>query len=162
LDAELTRPEMRHLHPMGRGIWSYLTENIYLKIPPAHQQVISDGYEYFQRPFTKALHDNGVKLMTGTDALIPTNIPGFSIHDELLELVEIGLTPFEALKASTTHPMDYLGELDDGGTIEVGKRADLVLLGANPLNKITNARKIFGVMCREIWFNRDDILSRLA
>ena len=84
--------------------------------------------------------------MTGTDALIPTNIPGFSIHDELLELVEIGLTPYEALKASTTHPMEYLGELDDAGTIDIGKRADLVLLEANPLEDIRDTRQIAGVM----------------
>ena len=95
--------------------------------------------------------------MTGTDALIPTNIPGFSIHDELLEFVEIGLTPYEALKASTTHPMAYLGELDDAGTIEVGKRAELVLLEANPLENISNSSRITGVMSREMWLNREDI-----
>lgn len=95
--------------------------------------------------------------MTGTDALIPTNIPGFSIHDELVELVEVGLTPYEALKASTTHPMEYLGELDDAGTIDAGKRADLVLLEANPLEDITNTRRIDGVMIMGRWYTRADL-----
>ena len=157
LEREYSRPEIRTLHPMAVDIWSYLIENIYLKIPSEHQQAIREGFENFQRPFTKALHDKGVKLMTGTDALIPTNIPGFSIHDELLEFVEIGLTPYEALKASTTHPMAYLGELDDAGTIEVGKRAELVLLEANPLENISNSSRITGVMSREMWLNREDI-----
>ena len=57
LQGELSRPEINCLHPMARGIWSYLTENIYLKIPPEHQQVIRGGFESFQQPFTKALHD---------------------------------------------------------------------------------------------------------
>ena len=162
LERELSRPEVRNLHPMALGIWSYLIENIYLKIPPEHQQAIRNGFESFQRPFTKALQDKGVKLMTGTDALIPTNIPGFSIHAELVELVEIGLTPYEALKASTTHPMEYLGELDDAGKIEVGKRADLVLLEASPLENITNTRKIMGVMCREKWVDQEDIQRKMG
>jgi len=151
LEGQLSRPEMRYLHPMAKGIWSYLVDNIYLKMPSEHQQAIRDGFESFQRPFTKALHDKGVKLMTGTDALIPTNLPGFSLHNELMELVELGLTPYEALKASTTHPMAYLGELDDAGTLEIGKRAEFVLLEANPLDDITNVRKIVGVMYLEKW-----------
>ena len=157
LERELVRPKIRFLHPMAWGIWSYLTENIYLKIPPEHQQAIRNGFASFQLPFTKALHDKGAKLMTGTDALIPTNIPGFSIHDELLELVEIGLTPYEALKASTTHPMEYLGELDDAGTIDIGKRADLVLLEANPLEDIRDTRQIAGVMVGGRWYSRADV-----
>jgi len=161
LERELSRPEIRSLHPMALGIWSYINENIYLKIPPEHQQAIKHGFESFQQPFTKALHDKGVKLMTGTDALIPINIPGFSIHEELEELVKVGLTPYEALKTSTTYPMEYLGELDDAGTIGVGKRADLVLLAANPLETITNTRTIMGVMCGGNWLNREDIDSRL-
>jgi len=68
-----------------------------------------------------------------------------------MELEEIGLTPYKALKASTTHPMDYLGELDDAGRIEVGIKADLVLLEANPLEDITNTEfnrfRNFIVLC---------------
>lgn len=157
LDAELSRPETRYLHPMALGIWSYLNEFIYLKISPAHQEAIRRGFESFQQPFTKALHNKGSKLMTGTDALIPTNIPGFSIHEELAELVAVGLTPYEALRSSTTHPIEFLGELDEAGTIEVGKRADLVLLEANPLEAIKNTRTIMGVMYRGNWLNREDI-----
>ena len=161
LQGELSKPEIRTLHPMALGVWSYLTENIYLKIPPEHHQAIREGFESFQLPFTKALQDKSVKLMTGTDALIPTNIPGFSIHDELVELVGTGLTPYEALKASTTHPMEYLGELDDAGSIDIGKRADLVLLEANPLEDISSTRLIDGVMIWGRWYTRSDLDMRL-
>ena len=88
-------------------------------------------------PFTKALHDAGEKLLAGTDSFFPTLVPGFSLHDELKEFVDVGLTPYEALKTSTTHPFEYLGELENAGTIEK-KIANLVLLEKNPLEDISS------------------------
>ena len=161
LEAELARSEMCYLHPMAKGMWSYLIENRYLKIPQEIQQAIRLGFEAFQRPFTKVLHDKGVKLMTGTDVLIPLNIPGYSIHEELHELVDVGLTPFEALKAATTYPMEYLGRLGEAGTIEVGKQSNFVLLDVNPLDDIDNIKKVAGVLFRESWLNRQEIQKRL-
>jgi imidazolonepropionase-like amidohydrolase len=158
LQGELAAPATRFMHPMGSGIWSYLIENIYLKIPPEHHQAIREGFESFQRPFTKALHDQGCKLMAGTDALIPTNIPGFSIHDELEELVGIGMTPFKALRTATSFPKEYLGE---PGTLGVGILAELVLLEANPLEDISSTRKIQGIMYQGSWMDRVEIDERL-
>jgi cytosine/adenosine deaminase-related metal-dependent hydrolase len=157
LESECSRPETRYLHPMARGIWSFILENMYLKIPAAHQMAIREGFEAFQLPFTKALHAKGVKLIAGTDVLIPTNIPGFSLHDELVELIKVGLSPYEALKAATVHPKAYLEALEDTGTIEIGKCADLVLLKANPLEDIHNARETMGVMYRGNWLDQADI-----
>jgi hypothetical protein len=162
LERALSNPDMRYLHPMARGIWSFLIENIYLPIPAEHRQFIRRGFEEFQRPFTKALHEHGARLMTGTDVLMPTNIAGFSIHDELRELVDVGLTAYEALKTATTHPMEYLGASDDAGTINIGKRADLVLLNANPLEDISNTRKINGVLCQEEWLSQENIKRKLG
>ena len=99
--------------------------------------------------------------MAGTDALLPTIIPGFSLHWELEELVSVGLTPYEALRTSTTHPMEFLGELDEAGTVEVGKRAELVLLEANPLEEITNTRKIAGVMLQGRWLPQAELQKGL-
>ena len=71
--------------------------------------------------------------------------------------MDVGLTPYEALRASTTQPFEYLGEFDKAGTIEVGKQSDLVLLDENPLNDISNASKIAGVLIRGRWLGRDEI-----
>jgi len=161
-EKELARPEVRYLqHPMHQGVWSYLIYNMYLPMPPEHRQKIRDGFELFQRPLTKALHDRGVKLMAGTDSLLPTLVPGFALHRELEELVGVGLTPYEALRASTTNPFEFLGELDDAGTVEVDKRADLVLLEANPLEDITNSRKIAGVMIQGRWLPKAELQEGL-
>jgi len=158
----LARPEVRYLqHPMHQGVWSYLIHNVYLPMPPEHRQKIRDEFELFNRPLTKALYDRGVNLMAGTDTLIPFLVPGFALHQELEELVGVGLTPYEALRTSTTHPFEFLGELDEAGTVEVGKRADLVLLEANPLDNISNTQKIAGVMIQGRWLSKAEIQEEL-
>jgi imidazolonepropionase-like amidohydrolase len=104
-----------------------------------------------------ALHEAGAPMMSGTDAPLPLMVPGFSLHDELEYMVDIGLTPYETLRTSTYNPALYLKQLDEFGTVERGKRADLVLLDANPLDDITNTRQISGVMVRGRWYTKADL-----
>jgi imidazolonepropionase-like amidohydrolase len=105
-----------------------------------------------QRGFAKyleivgAMQRAGVQIIAGSDSLDPYVFPGFSLHEELALLVKSGLTPIEALQAATRNAAKYLGLLDDYGTIEKGKRADLVLLDANPMADITNTQKISAVV----------------
>jgi hypothetical protein len=154
----LARPEMRYAHhPMEQGFWSFLLNNRYLQMPEEHRQGIRDGFEQFGRPFTKALQDKGVKMLTGTDSGLPGLVAGFALHDELEELVAAGLTPYQALRASTTNPFEFLGELEEAGTVEVGKRANLVLLEANPLKNISNTQRIAGVMIQSRWLSKAEI-----
>jgi len=160
-DGELARPEVRYLHPMDRGLWSFIYTNLYQPIPQDQRTAIRDGYLQFQRPLTRALSAAGARMMTGTDSLIPSNVPGFSIHDELAELVDVGFSPYEALRSSTTEPFAFLGELDQTGSIAVGKRADLVLLSGNPLSDIAETRRISGVMLRGRWLAQEDLEQNL-
>ena len=159
----LARPEIKyHRHPMQTAVWSFMMEKLYLPIPADARAKLRRDFEKFQRPLTKAFHDKGGKLMTGTDAIIPGIVPGFSVHNELKELVEVGLTPFEALRTSTTAPFEYLGEIDKAGTIEVGKHSDLVLLDENPLADISGASKVAGVLIRGRWLAKDEIKKRMT
>lgn len=91
---------------------------------------------------TGRLHRAGVPLLAGTDAPEPFVPPGGSLHQELELLVASGLTPGEALRCATLHNAQALGRGDRLGAIEPGKLADLVLLGADPLESIANTRRI--------------------
>ena len=85
-------------------------------------------------------------MLASTDALVWYVFPGFSLHDELELFVKAGLTPLEALQTATRNPAIYLGLIDTLGTVEKGKKADLVLLEANPLENISNTRRIAAVI----------------
>ncbi len=84
-----------------------------------------------------------------------------TVHREMALFVEAGLTPYQALTAATSEPARYLGVEGDFGIILPGGRADLVLLDANPLADITNARKIHGLMIRGAWWTREMITAEL-
>ena len=86
----------------------------------------------------KALHDAGVPIVAGTDE----GVPGHSVHREIELYVEAGLTPMEALQAATIVPARAMKMDAEVGTIERGKRADLVVLNANPLDGIRNIRSV--------------------
>ena len=160
-EKEMSLPESEYMGPMAKGIWSFMNTTLYQTIPEEYKPGINEGYESFQRPFTYAFHKAGGKILTGTDALLPGIAHGFSIHKELEELVAVGITPFEALKASTTNPFEFLGELDNAGTVELGKASNLLLLEENPLEAISNTRKIFGVLVKDRWLPKEEIKSRL-
>ena len=95
------------------------------------------------------MHRAGVEFLAGTDTSPNNPVPvGTGLHDELEVLVASGFTPMEALQAATLNPARYFGKLNDMGTIDAGKFADLVLLNANPLDDIRNTRRISKVILR--------------
>ena len=112
---------------------------------------------------TGLMNRHGVALLAGSD-LSYLHPPGFSLHEELVLLVEAGLTPSEALRAATLNPARLFPALESG-SIESGKRADLVLLDGNPLDNIRNTQRINAVVLRGKFLNRkslDGLLSRSA
>jgi hypothetical protein len=146
-------PEIKYLHPEVFASWDWGGDQyIRLGSLPNHPY-----YVEAQEKMLLALHDSGVNLMSGTDAAVPMMVPGFSLHDELETMVSIGLSPYEVLKTSTYNPALYLGELSRFGTIQEGKRADMVLLRANPLGDIRNTRQIEGTMVKGTWYSGEDL-----
>jgi imidazolonepropionase-like amidohydrolase len=161
-DGLFSRPEAVYAkHPMQTGIWTFISRNLYQNIPSPAQTKLRNDFERFQKPLTKVFHDRGGQLMTGTDTLLPRLVPGFALHRELRELVDVGLTPYQALRTSTTIPYEYLGESMEAGTIELGKRSDLLLVEGNPLEDISAASKIAGVMMRGRWIGRHEIDKKM-
>ena len=107
------------------------------------------------------MHRAGVRLITGTDMSLGVVHPGFGTHEELEALVEAGLTPTEALRAATINPAGLFPRID-AGMVGAGKRADLVLLEANPLDDIRNTQRIRSVIVRGRHFDRKALDALLA
>ena len=90
------------------------------------------------------LHRRGVPIVAGTDI----SVPGHSLHRELELYVQAGMTPLQAIQAATVVPARAMGLGGELGTVEVGKRADLVLIAGDPLADIRAVRKVARVVAR--------------
>lgn len=115
-----------------------------------------------QLDIIRVLHREGVRFLAGTDLANPFIFPGFSLHEELRNLVAQGFTPVEALRAATLSPAVYLNSADSLGTVAAGKLADLVVLDANPLSNIGNTEKIRAVIAAGRFYDRAALDKLLA
>ena len=95
---------------------------------------------------TLSLQKAGVELLAGTDLAGVYIYPGSSLHEELELLVKAGLSPIEALQTATINPARFFNKEESMGTVQKGKSGDLVLLNANPLEKISNTKNIYMVI----------------
>ncbi len=156
--AELRgRPEMRYMPSATVDGWvdakeSQLAERDY------DPEVAMLAVE-LRRRLILELHRAGAGLLLGADTPQIFNVPGFATHRELDALVAAGLSPYEALRTGTVAVAEFLGA--NTGIVEVGRDADLVLVDANPLEDITNAHRIHGVMLRGDWYPAADLEERL-
>ena len=150
------RPEMKFMLNPGEVQKWIAQKKSFLK----YSQADRAKYLTVRRRIIKALHDAGVPFALGSDAPQWWNVPGFSVHRELQSLVDAGLTPYQALKTGTANIGSYFGTPD--GVVAAGRRADLVLLDANPIESIANSSRIAGVMVNGRWLSKADIDKRLA
>ena len=103
------------------------------------------------------LAEAGIGFMAGTDMPLAQLTPGFSLHEELVLLERAGLTPMQVLESATLRPAEFFGLENQQGSIGEGMMADMVLLDANPLEKITNTQKINSVMRAGHLHTREDL-----
>jgi imidazolonepropionase-like amidohydrolase len=113
-----------------------------------------------QRAFVRRAHQQGARLLAGTDSACEGGLPGASLHGELAELVAAGISPAAAIRSATLEPARYFGRNDEG-VVEAGRRADLVILDANPLSDIRNTRRIHAVTLNGRYLDRQQ-LRRLS
>ena len=133
LDEMKASPYLQYAHPLLQSKW--VVANRYHRNSSPELIAYFDNMVEFHRRLVKAFKAEGVPMLAGTDAMTSGVVGGFSLHEELELLVEAGLTPEEALDSATRLPAVWLGTDADRGTIEAGKRADLVLLDADPLDR---------------------------
>jgi imidazolonepropionase-like amidohydrolase len=105
----------------------------------------------------KAIYDAGGRIMTGSDTPEFLFLYGFSMHRELKALSDAGLSNYAVLEAATKNPSMFFGTLDKVGTIEKGRRADLILLDANPLQDISNTERRAGVMLKGKYYTQEEM-----
>ncbi len=157
---ELLKKDETSIHLNITDSISYLTEDNEYRMNFKGKEI--DGVKYedlyadylkWMKVFTKVLSDHEVPLLTGSDTFGMV-IVGYSLHQEFVLLQEIGLSPFQVLKASTVTAAKYLDVFDLEGTISEGKNANLVLLNKNPLEDIKNTTTIEGVMLKGEWLDR--------
>jgi imidazolonepropionase-like amidohydrolase len=160
VEALERRPEMRYVSSGTVAKWAE-TKKSFLRETGSSEESARRVLQV-RRKLIKALHAGGAGLLLGSDAPQIYNVPGFSVHRELAALVAAGLTPYQALETGTRNVAVFFGTLPTSGTIGVGKRADLVLLDANPLLDVGNTTRRAGVMLRGRWLPRTEIETRLA
>ena len=104
------------------------------------------------------MHEEGVLLLGGTDAANPGLVHGWSLHDELADLVRwAGLSPFQAIETVTVNAAKYWKKEGERGIVAPGAEADLLLLAANPLDDIANTRSIEGLAIDGMWLDREKL-----
>ena len=155
-EVMLQQPEMRYVSPETRAGW--------------RQRAAGGGrgapedvavYLALRDRILKALSDAGAGILMGTDSPQLFNVPGFALHRELQVMTEAGMSNYEILKSGTETVGEYvaahLGLDGSFGTVAPGQRADLVLLGSNPLDDLANLFDRAGVMVRGRWVSREEI-----
>lgn len=156
LDRVLARPEMRYLPQAARVGWGPATNPYTRRFGPDKAPGIFARLA-LQQKLIRGFDSAEVKLLLGTDGFNTGTVPGWSAHDELDELVAAGLSPYRALRAATANAGEFLGATPCIGLVRTGCTADLLLLEANPLRDVRNARRAAGVMLRGRWLSREDL-----
>jgi imidazolonepropionase-like amidohydrolase len=152
------QPALRYVSPQAKTAWGEQRKRMMNDAPPPEER---KRFIEIRNRITKELHRAGAKLLAGSDSPNFFRIVGFAIHGELKALVEAGLSPYAALEAATRNPAEYLQAAQEFGTVELGKRADLLLVEANPLTEIGNLQKRAGVMVRGGWLPESELKKLL-
>lgn len=159
LDELRAYDELRYVSPQQVEQWSTAYRN--RAAAPDYDAAVSRRVVTNRTEILRALHRGGVRILMGTDAPQQFSVPGFSLHRELKRMSAAGMTPYDILVSGTRNVGEYFQKSDSFGTIEKGKRADLVLLTADPMKSVDNLAQIAGVMARGKWYSRRTIDDRL-
>lgn len=157
-DASLRDPRLKYLPAKEKAYAAEYAARLFAFWPDGAKSV--DRYRRMKWQIVRAMSKAGVGLLAGSDSMAPYIIPGFALHDELELLVAAGLTPAEALRAATLNPAKFFGRAHELGTVAAGRKANLVLLRANPLTRIGATREIETVVLQGRALNRQ-ALDRL-
>lgn len=144
-----------------RWLWWLYAKLAVAGVKQEHRPVVAAYYQASLKLSLQA-HQHGVKVLAGTDAMDAYVTHGFSLHEELQQLVKAGFTPAQALATATSEPAAFMGMQNEFGKIAVGYQADLVLLNKNPLVDIANTQSIEAVIQQGSVRTRSDLDKLLS
>lgn len=158
--AWLAVPEIAHIPADAREFWSSIGERNAARVDSVSGDIYRTGRAN-RRALLRAFRVAGAKIAAGTDTPNPFVVPGFSLHDELAVFTEAGFTPIEAMAAATRRASQLLRASDSVGTVELGKRADLLLLSCDPRVNLNCLHQPLGVLLRGRWLDAEAIRTML-
>lgn len=129
---------------------------------PAYDVERWKAFVALRQKIMRNLHRSGAGILLGSDAPQVYNVPGFSIHHELKDMVEAGIPALAVLESGTANPAKFFKQEGEYGTLEKGAAADMILLEANPIEDISNAQRQIGVMTAGRWLTKSSIDAYLA
>lgn len=141
----LSQPDIRFYPKKTVDLWMGVSKRYLATAAPIEKR---EKYITVRNKLVKAIYDAGGRIMAGSDTPEWLMLYGYTLHLEMIDLRDAGLSNYAALETATRNPALFFGTFDKTGTIEKGKRADLVLLDANPLEDIANTQKRVGVMIK--------------
>ena len=174
LDKVLSEIPLAYVNPgmvegvkFGSNGFGWLPETNLYRLPEGLTAEQKSGHKHFWETYAKAaqvlireLSKRGVKMIAGTDAVLPPTVPGFSLHSELGSLQKAGMTNAQVLQAATAVAADFLKS--NTGKIIEGYEANLVLLDKNPLDDIRHTKAINTVFSNGKVYDRDLLDQMLA
>ena len=173
IESELANVPLKYVNPgllegsfIAKGALGWLpTVNRYKPSKKLSEEEFFNDQAYWRTYATanqmllRIFNENGVSIIAGTDANVPTAVPGFSLHREFVSMSQQGMSAGQILRSATAIPAEWMKK--NTGKIKVGYNSDLVLLNANPLEDIQNTTKIETVILGDKIFYRNQLYEML-
>ena len=159
VDSLLALPEMKYMPAETLANWRRVKEQF--MADPNFKENQWRHFDAIRRQLIKKLNENGHGMLLGSDAPQLFNVPGFSIHHEMRDMADAGMTNLDIIQSGTINPAIFFGMEDVFGQVKEGLEADLILLEENPLEDLDAFKQLSGVFRQGNWYSKSEIDNRL-
>lgn len=151
-------PGVEYMPPQLVAAWT--KQRLQFMAQPGFTRENNERFLQERRKLLKAMHDAGVDILLGSDAVQTFSVPGFSIFNEMEAMASAGMSPFDIYVTGSRNVARFFNRDKDVGTVSVGQIADLVLVDADPLADVGHFSRQTGTMLRGRWYPRAELLQK--
>lgn len=152
-------PDLRYISRATLKTWHGVVATFRKKFGPEQRATFAASHRY-EYDMVRVFDEAGVKMLVGTDSSGAVwVVPGAALHDEIDLLAEAGIPPLRLLRMLTLSAAEFLGTTESMGTVEAGRNADLVLLGADPVEDAAHLHHVVGVVRAGTYFSEQDLAA---